>query len=555
MNEKDKKTLALAAVGVIGSGLVIFGIKKLTEKPGDGGNGGGGGEGQPDIRVSNISVLPVAVLPGETVSVSVWAKNWGGVAGTAELYLSLGPKGQGEVIDSRYVTLEPNESVEVEFQFAAPDVLGLMRVEVSGLAAHVQIDNPQPDTYTVSGRVIDNETGQPVPGATVAIPIWEDVTDSQGNFSITVEVHPLDVYPATVGLIAACNGYEETRMNVTVSLDGLSGVEVRLNPIIPEPTELILSAVNTPKELWEGYIEDVATGEKQAWPVTHVQTPIRLKVLAGHQVVIYTQYAYEGPYPGPYLAEVPQLNGVVVWNQSAHKFEGGPAGESLVGNNEQIITGKPASFYAYLSQNGVATILSSKVVSSKSIPGKRNVGQFLIGSDISIEGNTQYAYPIGALGDIEGVMRYESVAGGARPPKWVAYGQFHRARTLPDNAYVFNGNITSISAPLGAVYGVGVSGTTHVNINSLAGNVNPFQIAVVLVTLGYNTISVIQTMNGPVSGVQVPINPNMAYIMSGSIPVVRVYANPDMNAPLPGNVLPDFNNWILVKEFPYLWAG
>ena len=84
-----------------------------------------------------------------------------------------------------------------------------------------------PGRTVVDGRVLDEATGQPVAGVTVAGGAAEAVTDADGRFSLAVA-------PGGVTLAVTPDGYRPARADLRLAPDTRVGVLVLLSPV-PTP--------------------------------------------------------------------------------------------------------------------------------------------------------------------------------------------------------------------------------------------------------------------------------------------------------------------------------
>lgn len=92
----------------------------------------------PSFELSNLNINPSTLKVGEEVEISVKVSNSGGSAGSYNVTLKI----NGEVIDSRQVTLDSGESTIVTFRFK-PEVQGTFTVEIDGLKSSFQVSLPE----------------------------------------------------------------------------------------------------------------------------------------------------------------------------------------------------------------------------------------------------------------------------------------------------------------------------------------------------------------------------------------------------------------------------
>ena len=106
-------------------------------------------------------------------------------------------------------------------------------------AVHVSDDPVDGTTGKIAGRIVEANSGMPVPGATIRIDgtTLGDAADQDGYYSI------INVKPGTYTLVASMVGYAALRIeNVEVSVDRTTRVNVELTESIIEGEEIVVVA-------------------------------------------------------------------------------------------------------------------------------------------------------------------------------------------------------------------------------------------------------------------------------------------------------------------------
>lgn len=417
-----------------------------------------------------------------------------------------------------------------------------------------------PATGTLSGRVFDAQTGQPVSGATVAILDLGATTDNQGYYSIPNIV----IVPYARQIAVVCNGYESLFQNITIN-SGSQSLDLNITPLVQEPTTLVLSGTNIGNVYWFGYIIDLGTGEKQTWGAQNIQQPVTLNPPSGTQILIGYQVLTTSlviiKEAGPYLVELPATSGIFEWNGGTMRFDGGPAGIDLTStNNKQTIRGNIISNDWYFSR------VTVQVTESIPASGYFNAGQYFIGQQIVFSYSIPFmqnnvpALISGPIEVLEAKIEKQSLE-GVFYPGWRCT-TMRRPRTMPDSAYVFSKNITSESVTGGSYGGITEHMTKKIKINSLTGSVQPFKVVLALtgaIQITLNAVALISIprleLIGPISNYVYTVeNYNFGgfYNPSGySYPSFTIWAHPDNNAVF--SDVPEIDNWQQVGSFGTIW--
>ena len=89
------------------------------------------------FEVSNLNISPSSLKVGQASTISVNVKNTGGESGSYEVVLKV----NGEVVESKMVTLDPNQSTDVSFTFS-PESDGTYNIDISGLTGSLTASRP-----------------------------------------------------------------------------------------------------------------------------------------------------------------------------------------------------------------------------------------------------------------------------------------------------------------------------------------------------------------------------------------------------------------------------
>ncbi|MEM1509211.1 MAG: CARDB domain-containing protein [Thermofilaceae archaeon] len=90
------------------------------------------------FEVSGLNVNPSAPKVGDRVTVTITVKNTGGVSGSYDVTLKVG----GNVVETKTVTLNPDESATVTFYYT-PGSEGTYSVEVDGLSTSITVSGKE----------------------------------------------------------------------------------------------------------------------------------------------------------------------------------------------------------------------------------------------------------------------------------------------------------------------------------------------------------------------------------------------------------------------------
>ena len=90
--------------------------------------------------------------------------------------------------------------------------------------------DPQAGVTSLSGRVVDRVTNQPIQGVRVSTnpPTTEDITNSDGKFLLTEQLTPNQLYL----LVASANGYEQDTASASVADQENKVVNFNLQPTL-----------------------------------------------------------------------------------------------------------------------------------------------------------------------------------------------------------------------------------------------------------------------------------------------------------------------------------
>ena len=179
-----------------------------------------------EFEVVSLGLSPEEVPPGGTVTVSVELRNIGGDKGSYALELTV----DAVVEQSESITLEAGQAIAVTF-FVEREIEGVYTVVLGGLTATFQVVvSEQPHTTSISGRVVDFATREPVENAIVVIGGESSTTDSSGRYtvgSLAVGVQRIEV---------TGEGYEEYTSIADIGGDHITLEDVLLEPLVIHET-------------------------------------------------------------------------------------------------------------------------------------------------------------------------------------------------------------------------------------------------------------------------------------------------------------------------------
>ncbi len=148
------------------------------------------------FQISQLTVAPAEVGPGDTVTISVLVENIGDVSGTLQLEFEI----DGEVVASKQVTIDGRGEITVPLEVSR-DAAGEYTVSVSGLTG----------TFTVV--VIE---GPPPPPP----PMEESKADIQLSHLTITPARVLAGEEVTIGIVATNEGEEEGSYTVVLTIGG-----------------------------------------------------------------------------------------------------------------------------------------------------------------------------------------------------------------------------------------------------------------------------------------------------------------------------------------------
>jgi len=132
-----------------------------------------------EFEVSDLTISPEEAKPRQTVTVRVEVRNVGQSRGTHELKLIV----DGWVRQSKSVTLDGGQAAFLSF-YVQMDVVGSYTVELGGLTGVFRVVPEPTPVASISGRVVDFATRQPVGNTVVNIGDQSATTDSSGNYAL-----------------------------------------------------------------------------------------------------------------------------------------------------------------------------------------------------------------------------------------------------------------------------------------------------------------------------------------------------------------------------------
>lgn len=102
---------------------------------------------------------------------------------------------------------------------------------------------PPPQTATLTGHVTDADTGNPIPGATVAGDGYADITETDGLYELA------GIPAKAYGLTVSKEGYKSQNISVDASAGGTFTRDVSMEPEAPPTAPTIFD------RLWSGFEE------------------------------------------------------------------------------------------------------------------------------------------------------------------------------------------------------------------------------------------------------------------------------------------------------------
>ncbi|MDZ7755658.1 DUF5686 and carboxypeptidase-like regulatory domain-containing protein [Rhodohalobacter sp.] len=145
--------------------------------------------------------------------------------------------------------------------------------------------------FEITGTVLDDETGEPLPAATIVIEnsLKGTITNPEGHFSISVAELPIT-------LLISYIGYE--RSSITIEDIQPAGITVRLKPSVTELEELVVTDRDPGLTIMEKVIE-----RKKLWRAD----------LQSYQADAYTRQVLQNDTS---IVSISESSSVLYWNQN-----------------------------------------------------------------------------------------------------------------------------------------------------------------------------------------------------------------------------------------------
>lgn len=172
------------------------------------------------IEYSDIAISKVNVVPGENTTISVHAKNTGSLEGTTTIQFLI----NGSITDSKEVSFTAGETKTVSFTVSRME-LGTYLANIGGLeATFVVAETPVVPAY-IKGNVTDENTGNPISGASVIAGSYTTTTATNGSYT-------LEVATGTYSIAVVMDGYETGTATVDASVGGTTYTsDIALTPV------------------------------------------------------------------------------------------------------------------------------------------------------------------------------------------------------------------------------------------------------------------------------------------------------------------------------------
>lgn len=155
----------------------------------------------------------------------------------------------------------------------------------AGTAAVLLLADPAPAQVLVTGVLVDDRSGAPIPAARITLAgsrgAWrgETLTDSLGEFRFA------DVHPGAYGLRARRVGYRDTGGSLRLAADSAVELEVRMAPasVALDPVTVVARSARRVSPVLQGYYQRLARGHGRFVTRGEIETrkPARVTDLLG----------------------------------------------------------------------------------------------------------------------------------------------------------------------------------------------------------------------------------------------------------------------------------
>ena len=180
-----------------------------------------------EVEFSNIDISKTFVEPGEETTISADVTNIGDMEGVTTVELLINEI----IVDSQEVTLTPDETKTVSFTVSR-DEIGTYQVDIGGLKGSFQVTIVPPVPAIIEGTVTDEETGEPISGATVTADGYIITTGTDGTYSLEVETGTYTVSVVKEGYKTKSTTVAATEEGETYTAD-LAMTSVPVEAVIP----------------------------------------------------------------------------------------------------------------------------------------------------------------------------------------------------------------------------------------------------------------------------------------------------------------------------------
>ncbi len=314
-------------------------------------------------------------------------------------------------------------------------VRGFVAASVGGLLCAIPLGAQQVTTGTITGRVVDSTSQQPLANVTVAVPGTQRgaLTAADGRFTITaVPAGPQRVRAQRIG-------YASRDQQVTVTAGSPVTVTFSLAASASALTEVVVVGYGAQRrEAITGAVAQVKADEANVGVVTNANQLLNARV-PGVQVT-----SNSGDPGGGLQIRVRGGTSISASNEPLYVIDGvplqqdqsvAPPGIGISGNTPAL----PRSPLNTINPNDIASITVLKDASATAIYGSRGAnGVILIETKKGAAGNTQIEYE-GYVAAATPARTLDVLSGGEYRD-FVAQGtaRFQAARTARDSAFALN---------------------------------------------------------------------------------------------------------------------
>jgi len=219
MNDK-LKALTLSVVVLFS---VISGGAGFVAAQSNAGNAAG------NVSVTDYSVGNTTVDVGESVTVTATVENVGSSAANATVEFIV----DNQTAETRNVSVGANATTNTTFQtsFGTP---GPHTVAVNDLApTTITVQTPPPQNGTITGTVVDDDTGLPIENATVAVggPDVSATTDANGIYTLS------GLLPGPYNVVASAEEYKPTFTTAVVRPGNTTTLDLELDELVEQSSD------------------------------------------------------------------------------------------------------------------------------------------------------------------------------------------------------------------------------------------------------------------------------------------------------------------------------